>query len=317
MRSLPQSHFVTTSFSSPQIEISAPSRIFNKKTGCSHRRCEPSLDPSPDSIGYVSMNQAHPPLLDRRALVTGASRGIGRSIALALAAAGADVALNARGQAELDQLAAEVRALGRRAVAIPCDVTSADEVAQMAETALASLGGVDILVNNAGAAASHKFLGHPDELWHRMLAVNLTSAYYVTKALAPQMVARGTGRIIMIASVAAKTGARYIAAYTAAKHGVLGLTRALAAELVASGITVNAICPGYVDTPMTDGTIANMVARTRMSETQAREALEQMSPQRRLIAPEEVADLAVYLAGESARGITGQAINLDGGGVMY
>ncbi len=263
------------------------------------------------------MNQAHPPLLDRRALVTGASRGIGRSIALALAAAGADVALNARGQAELDQLAAEVRALGRRAVAIPCDVTSADEVAQMAETALASLGGVDILVNNAGAAASHKFLGHPDELWHRMLAVNLTSAYYVTKALAPQMVARGTGRIIMIASVAAKTGARYIAAYTAAKHGVLGLTRALAAELVASGITVNAICPGYVDTPMTDGTIANMVARTRMSETQAREALEQMSPQRRLIAPEEVADLAVYLAGESARGITGQAINLDGGGVMY
>ncbi len=263
------------------------------------------------------MNQAHPPLLDRRALVTGASRGIGRSIALALAAAGADVALNARGQAELDQLAAEVRALGRRAVAIPCDVTSADEVAQMAETALASLGGVDILVNNAGAAASHKFLGHPDELWHRMLAVNLTSAYYVTKALAPQMIARGTGRIIMIASVAAKTGARYIAAYTAAKHGVLGLTRALAAELVASGITVNAICPGYVDTPMTDGTIANMVARTRMSETQAREALEQMSPQRRLIAPEEVADLAVYLAGESARGITGQAINLDGGGVMY
>jgi len=263
------------------------------------------------------MNQAHPPLLDRRALVTGASRGIGRSIALALAAAGADVALNARGQAELDQLAAEVRALGRRAAAIPCDVTSADEVAQMAETALASLGGVDILVNNAGAAASHKFLGHPDELWHRMLAVNLTSAYYVTKALAPQMVARGTGRIIMIASVAAKTGARYIAAYTAAKHGVLGLTRALAAELVASGITVNAICPGYVDTPMTDGTIANMVARTRMSETQAREALEQMSPQRRLIAPEEVADLAVYLAGESARGITGQAINLDGGGVMY
>jgi len=263
------------------------------------------------------MNQAHPPLLDRRALVTGASRGIGRSIALALAAAGADVALNARGQAELDQLAAEVRALGRRAVAIPCDVTSADEVAQMAETALASLGGVDILVNNAGAAASHKFLGHPDELWHRMLAVNLTSADYVTKALAPQMVARGTGRIIMIASVAAKTGARYIAAYTAAKHGVLGLTRALAAELVASGITVNAICPGYVDTPMTDGTIANMVARTRMSETQAREALEQMSPQRRLIAPEEVADLAVYLAGESARGITGQAINLDGGGVMY
>jgi 3-hydroxybutyrate dehydrogenase len=263
------------------------------------------------------MSQPHSPLLGRRALVTGASRGIGRSIALGLAVAGADVVVSARGQAELEQIAADIRALGRKAVAITCDVTSADDVARMADNAMESLGGVDILVNNAGAAASHKFLGHPDELWHHMLAVNLTSAYYVTKALAPQMVSRGTGRIIMIASVASKVGARYIAAYTAAKHGVLGLTRALAAELVASGITVNAVCPGYVDTPMTDGTIANMVARTKMSEAQAREALEQMSPQRRLIAPDEVADLAVYLASESARGITGQAINLDGGAVMY
>jgi len=263
------------------------------------------------------MNLAHPPLFDRHALVTGASHGIGRGIALALAVAGADVALSARGHAELEQVAAEIRALGRQAVAIACDVTNPAAVAQMAESALAGLGSVDILVNNAGAAASHKFLGHPDELWHHMLAVNLTSVYYVTKALTPQMVARGAGRIIMIASVASKVGARYIAAYTAAKHGVLGLTRALAAELVASGITVNAICPGYVDTPMTDGTIANMVARTKLNEAQAREALEQMSPQRRLIAPDEVADLAVYLASDSARGITGQAINVDGGTVMY
>ena len=263
------------------------------------------------------MNEPNFPLLNRRALVTGASRGIGRGIALALAAAGADVALSARGQADLDQLAGEIRALGRRAFAVPADVTDPEDVGRMAATALASLGGVDILVNNAGAAGSHKFLGHPDELWHQMLAVNLTSAYYVTKALAPQMVSRGAGRIIMIASVASKVGARYSAAYTASKHGVLGLTRVLAAELVTSGITVNAICPGYVDTPMTDGTIANMVARTRLSEAQARETLEQMSPQRRLIAPDEVADLAVYLASDSARGITGQAINVDGGAVMY
>jgi NAD(P)-dependent dehydrogenase (short-subunit alcohol dehydrogenase family) len=258
-----------------------------------------------------------PSLLGRRALVTGASRGIGRSITLALAVAGADVALSARGQSELEQLAAEIRALGRQAVAIPADVTNPEDVARMAEAALASLSGVDILVNNAGAAGSHKFLGHPDELWHQMLAVNLSSAYFVTKAIAPQMVARGTGRIIMIASVASKIGSRYIAAYTAAKHGVLGLTRALAAELVTSGITVNAICPGYVDTPMTDAAIANMVARTKLNEAQARETLEQMSPQHRLIAADEVADLAVYLAGESARGITGQAINVDGGAVMY
>jgi 3-hydroxybutyrate dehydrogenase len=256
-------------------------------------------------------------LAGRRALVTGASRGIGHSIALALARAGADVAVSARSQPDLEQLAGELRALGRGAVALPCDVTDPGAVARMAEAAIGALGGIDILVNNAGAAASHKFLGHPDELWHQMLAVNLTSAYYVTKAVAPQMAARGSGRIIMIASVAAKSGGRYIAAYTAAKHGVLGLTRALAAELVASGITVNAICPGYVDTPMTETTIANMVARTKMSAAQAREALEQMSPQKRLIAPDEVADLAVYLASDSARGITGQAINVDGGAVMF
>ena len=257
------------------------------------------------------------PLGGRRALVTGASRGIGRSVALALAAAGADVAVSARSQADLDQLAAEIGALGRRALAIPCDVTSAEDVARMAGAAWEGLGGVDILVNNAGAAGSHKLIGHPDELWHRLLAANLTSVYYVSKALAPQMVARGSGRIIMIASVAAKTGARYTAAYAASKHGVLGLTRALAVELVASGITVNAICPGYVDTPMTDATIANMVARTRLDEQQARAMLEQLNPQRRLIAPDEVADMAVYLASDSARGITGQAINVDGGAVMF
>jgi NAD(P)-dependent dehydrogenase (short-subunit alcohol dehydrogenase family) len=263
------------------------------------------------------MNAGQFPLLNRRALITGASRGIGRSIALALAAAGADVALSARSRTALEQVAEEVRALGRRAFAVPCDVTDPASVERMAAAVAEDFGGVDILVNNAGAAASHKFLGHPDELWHHMLAVNLTSTYYVCKAIVPQMAARGSGRIIMVASIAAKAGARYIAAYTAAKHGVLGLTRALASELVASGITVNAICPGYVDTPMTDGTIANMVARTRMSEEEARKALEQMSPQRRLIAPEEVAALAVYLAQDISRGITGQAINVDGGAVMF
>jgi NAD(P)-dependent dehydrogenase (short-subunit alcohol dehydrogenase family) len=262
------------------------------------------------------LNDTIPPLTNRRAVVTGASRGIGRSVALALAAAGADVAVSARSRDELEQVADAIRAVGRRALAVTSDVTSAEEVARMAGAAIEGLGGVDILVNNAGGAASHKFLDHPDELWHQMLALNLTSAYYVTKAFAPHMVAQRTGRIIMVASIAAKTGARYIAAYTAAKHGVLGLTRALAAELVTYGITVNAICPGYVDTPMTEGTIANIVERTGMTAAQAREALEQTSPQRRLIAPEEVAALAVYLAQDISRGITGQALNVDGGAVM-
>jgi len=263
------------------------------------------------------MNEDHLPLAGRRAVVTGAGRGIGRAIALALAAAGTDVALCARSHAELEQVAEEVRALGRRALALPCDVTNATAVARMAEEAAAGLGGIDILVNNAGAAASHKFVDHPDELWHHMLAVNLTSVYYVTKAFVPQMVAQRSGRVITIASIAAKIGARYTAAYTASKHGVLGLTRALAAELVGYNITVNAICPSYVDTQMTGGSIANIVKRTGMNEAQARETLEKMSPQARLIAPGEIAALTVYLAQESSRGITGQAINVDGGAVMF
>jgi NAD(P)-dependent dehydrogenase (short-subunit alcohol dehydrogenase family) len=263
------------------------------------------------------MSENTPSLHGRRAVVTGAGRGIGRSIALALAAAGADVAVSARSTAEIEHLAEELRALGRRALAVTCDVTDPAQVVHMAEAALVGLGGVDILVNNAGGATSHKFLDHPDELWHQMLALNLTSVYYVSKAIVPHMVARRAGRVITVASIASKTGARYIAAYTAAKHGVLGLTRALAAELVSYNITVNAICPGYVDTPMTDGSVANIVRRTGMSAAQARETLEKTSPQNRLIDPEEVAALAVYLAQDSARGITGQAINIDGGAVMF
>src|SRR5262245_31860621 len=263
------------------------------------------------------MNELLLPLHNRRALVTGAGRGIGRSVALALAAAGADVALSARSRDELERLAEELRGLGRRALALPCDVTDAEQVGRMAELAISEWGGIDILVNNAGAAASHKFVGHPDELWQRMLTVNLTSVYYVTKALVSPMIAQRWGRIITIASVAAKVGARYIAAYTAAKHGALGLTRALAAELVGYNITVNAICPGYVDTPMTDGSVANIVQRTGMSQEQARETLAKTSPQNRLIEPDEIAALAVYLAQDSARGITGQAINVDGGSVMF
>lgn len=255
-------------------------------------------------------------LSGKRAVVTGAGRGIGRSIALALANAGADVAVTARTSAELDTLVAEIQAMGRRSLALPCDVTDPEQVIHMASTLLEGLGGVDILVNNAGNAGSHKFLNHSDELWHRMLAVNLTSVYYVSKAFAPKLVAQRYGRIITIASIASRAGGAYIAAYTAAKHGVLGLTRALAVELLPHNITVNAICPGYVDTPMTDGNVSNISARTGMSEAQARETLAKSSPQRRLIEPEEVASIAVFLAQDSSKGITGQAINIDGGGLM-
>ena len=255
-------------------------------------------------------------LAGRRAVVTGAGRGIGRSIALALGEAGADVAVTARTAGELKQLVAQIQAMGRRSLAVTCDVTDSEQVQRMATTLIEGLGGVDILVNNAGNAGSHTFLNHPDELWHRMLSINLTSVYYVSKAFVPTLVEQRHGRIINIASIASRAGAPYIAAYVAAKHGALGLTRALASELLPYNITVNAICPGYVNTPLTDTNVSNISGRTGMTEAQARETLEKMSPQKRLIGPEEVAAIAVFLAQESSKGITGQAINVDGGGMM-
>ena len=255
-------------------------------------------------------------LVGKRAVVTGAGRGIGRSIALALAEAGAEVAVSARTANDIEALVAEIRTTGRQGVGVTCDVTVPEQVQQMMTAVTEGLGGIDILVNNAGNAGSHKFLNHPDELWQRMLAVNLTSIYYVTKAFVPILINQRSGRIINIASIASRVGGQYIAAYTAAKHGALGLTRALAVELLPYNITVNAICPGYVNTPMTDASISNIKAHTGMTEAQAREALEKTSPQRRLIEADEVAAVAVFLAQESSRGITGQAINIDGGSVM-
>ncbi len=253
----------------------------------------------------------------RIAWVTGAGKGIGAAIAQALGAQGIPVAVSARTRADVERVAAEIRQQGGRSCAVICDVTKPDEIAAAVAQIREQLGAITILVNNAGIGGSHKFLGHDDALWHRILDTNLNSVYYVTKAVAPMMVEANWGRIINIASISSKVGAKYIAAYTASKHGVLGLTRALALELVAHNITVNAICPAYVDTPMTDGTVANMTARTKMSEEDARAYLAKLSPQNRLITPEEVAHVALMLVDDAARGITGQAINVDGGMVMF
>jgi len=254
-------------------------------------------------------------LTDQRALVTGASAGIGRSIALALASAGCRVVVSARGVEGLQTLAAEIAAAGGTCQVETCDVTRSDQVERLAQAVQASLGGIDILIHSAGASESHKFIGHPDELWDRMLSTNLTSAYYVTKAFAPGMVERGYGRIILVASSAARVGAKYVAAYTAAKHGVLGLTRALAVEL-GPNVTVNAICPGYTNTPMTDRSVKHIVARTGRTAENVRRILASANPQGRLIEPAEVAAVALFLAEVSSRSITGQAVQVDGGAVM-
>jgi len=255
--------------------------------------------------------------MTRVALVTGGGRGIGEVIALALARKSMRVAVVARTVSDIERVAAAIREEGGQALPVVCDVTRPDAVAAAVAEVQRALGPITVLVNNAGAADSHKFLDHPDALWHRMIDVNLNSVYYVTKAVVPMMVEARWGRIINIASIASKIGGKYVVAYTASKHGVLGLTRALAVELVAYNITVNAICPGYVDTPMTDRAIANIAARTRMSEAEVRTTLEKLSLQNRLITPQEVAHVALMLVDDEARGITGQAINVDGGAVMF
>ena len=256
-------------------------------------------------------------LKDEVALVTGGGRGIGRSIALALAREGADVAVAARTGAEIAAVWSEVEALGRRGLACVSDVTDRVDVARLIHEVEGALGPITILVNNAGIAASMKTVDMDDDLWERIIRVNLTGTYLCAKAVLPGMLQRGSGRIINIASVGGKVGLLYSAAYCAAKHGVLGFTRALALEVAGTGITVNAICPGFVETAMTEESIRRIVAKTGRSAEAARQALEGLSPQMRLIQPEEVATLTVMLASPEARGIHGQAINVDGGAVMF
>lgn len=251
-----------------------------------------------------------PTKLDNKiALITGGGRGIGRAIAVLFAQQGARVAVAARTREQVEAVAQEI---GPQAFALTCDVSSVESVREM----FADLQ-PDILVNNAGIAESSAFINTGDELWHRHLAINLTGTFYCTRAALPAMLKKGWGRIINIASIAAKTGAPYIAAYSASKHGVLGLTRSIALEVANAGITVNAICPGYVDTEMVSRGVERITSRTGRTAEEALDTLKKMSPQNRLVTPEEVAALALLLASDAGRGITGQGINIDGGTVPF
>lgn len=252
-------------------------------------------------------------LAGRTALVTGGGRGIGRAVALRLAEAGVAVAVSARTRAEVDAVAELVRSRGGRAAAIAADVSRSADVGRLFEEARSTLGAIDVLVNGAGVAPSALVARTSDELWRSAIDTNLSGAFYCIREAIGPMAERGWGRIVTIASIAGKTGYPYIAAYAASKHGVLGLTKCAALEVATSGVTVNAVCPGYVDTPMTDASVARIVEKTGLAAGEIRKRLEDMSPQKRLFSAEEVAALVWFLCGDEARGITGQAISLDGG----
>jgi NAD(P)-dependent dehydrogenase (short-subunit alcohol dehydrogenase family) len=255
-------------------------------------------------------------LIGRIALVTGGGRGIGRAVALSLAQAGADIAVSGRNADVLDETVGAIRASGRRATAIVCDVTERGQVDAMVMRVKKELGDPLILVNNAGIAGSAKLSETTDDMWDAMLRVNATGAFYCMRAVIPLMVEAKWGRVVNVASIAAKAGAPYIAAYAASKHALLGLTRAVAAEVAARGVTVNAVCPGYVDTEMTDRSAAFITVRTGRDEKEARKILEGFSPQKRLMTADEVAGLATYLCSEAARGINGQSLVIDGGALQ-
>lgn len=252
-------------------------------------------------------------LAGRHALVTGAGRGIGAAIAARLVAEGARVTVLSRTQTEIGAVA---RRLGNAAQALKADVTHAQETRRAFEQAAASFGPIDILVNNAGQARSGLLHKAPDELWHQMLAVNLTGAYHGIRAALPGMLERGFGRIVNIASTSGLRGYPYVAAYCAAKHGVIGLTRALALEVAQRGVTVNAVCPGFTETALVEDAIANIRKVTGRSAEAAREALTRTNPQGRLIEPAEVAHTVAWLCLPGSESVTGQSIAVAGGEVM-
>jgi NAD(P)-dependent dehydrogenase (short-subunit alcohol dehydrogenase family) len=255
-------------------------------------------------------------LAGRGAVVTGGGRGIGAAVARALAAEGARVLVAARTAAEVETVAGEIAEAGGVAWAARVDVTDPDSIDALAEAARVRLGVVEILVNSAGIAHSAPLARQTLEDWQRIFAVNVTGTFLVTKAFLPAMMERGRGRVVNIASVAGLAGAKYIAAYAASKHALVGFTRSVAAEAAPSGVTVNAVCPGFVDTGMTDRSVERIVERAGLSEIEAREAILATSPQRRLIEPDEVAHAVMWLCEDAARGVNGQTIVIDGGGLL-
>ncbi|NMG75754.1 SDR family NAD(P)-dependent oxidoreductase [Aromatoleum diolicum] len=254
-------------------------------------------------------------LSGKHAVITGGGRGIGAAIAQRLAEQGARITLMGRTRDVLEARAETLRALTE----INCetvDVGDAASVEAAFAAAVRRLGPVSILVNNAGQAGSAPFVKTDPALWQQMLSVNLTGTYLGTRAALPDMLAAGWGRIVNVASTAGQKGYPYVSAYCAAKHGVIGMTRALALELAQKRITVNAVCPGYTDTDIVRDAIANIRAKTGRSEAEAQGELAKHNPQGHLVRPDEVANAVLWLCMPGSEAITGQAISVSGGEVM-
>jgi NAD(P)-dependent dehydrogenase (short-subunit alcohol dehydrogenase family) len=248
------------------------------------------------------------------ALVTGASRGIGAVIAAALVAEGVRVSLVGRDEGTLRRVSQELGGEAR-ALAITTDVTDSQSVQKAFTQARGSFGPVQLLINNAGQAASAKFTDTDEALWSRLFAVNLHGTYLCCRQAVPDMLQAGFGRIVNVASIAGLRGAAYISAYVSSKHAVIGLTRSLALEYATRNITVNAVCPGYVDTDIVKSAVANIMGKTGRTEAEALAALVATNPQRRLIEPREVADTVMWLCRPGSESVTGQSIVLAGGEV--
>jgi len=254
----------------------------------------------------------------KRALITGAGRGIGKAVALAFAREGAEVAVIARTAPEIEAVAAEIRAGGGRAIAVPADVSREADVAAVVRAAQDHLGGVDVLVNNAGG----NLLGAIDKMspedWWNQIEVNLRATYLLCRAFVPGMVERRWGRVVNVASRLAKIGAPMATSYCSAKHALIGFTRALALEVIESGVTVNAVCPGHVETKLMTEVFEQRAKFWGIAPEAARERMIQTNiPLKKLITTDEIVPAVLFLTSPGGARITGEAMNISGGSVMH